>query len=227
VFFDFFFFNYFQQEILMKAAQILVALAAVWIGSASAQTLTDVKVSAAQVKVGETVQATANLEVTQGLNCGLRISWGDGTTTDSKVNQTKDVPMVVSHQYAKPGNYTVVAEPRRVGPVLKCSGKNQSTNVSVVALAPVAVAPAPAPAVVAAAPAVVAAAPVATAPAVAESKTVDMCPKGWKPGKSGVKPNGAFTCTAPKNTKVPKEEIMCVEKLKYFADSKSGQLGCR
>jgi hypothetical protein len=212
----------------MKAVQILVALAAVWVGTTSAQTLTDVKVSASQVKVGEAVQATANLEVTQGTNCGMRINWGDGAMTDSKINQAKDVPMVATHRYAKPGNYTVMAEPHRVGTVLKCSGKNQKTTVAVVAAAPVAVAaPAPAPAVVAAAPAGLAAAPMAAAMPVAEPKTVDLCPKGWKLGKSGVKPNGAFTCTAAKKTKVPKEEIVCVEKLKYFADSKSGQLGCR
>jgi hypothetical protein len=77
----------------MKAVQILVALAAVWAGTTSAQTLTDVKVSAAQVRVGEAVQATANLEVTQGTNCGLRINWGDGTSTDNKINQAQDVPM--------------------------------------------------------------------------------------------------------------------------------------
>jgi hypothetical protein len=215
----------------MKAVQILVALAAVWAGTTSAQTLTDVKVSAAQVRVGEAVQATANLEVTQGTNCGLRINWGDGTSTDNKINQAQDVPMVASHQYAKPGNYTVMAEPKRVGSVLKCGGKNQSTSVAVVAAAlPVAVAapaPAAAPAMVAAAPAGMAAAPMAAARPAGESKTVDLCPKGWKLGKTGVKANGAFTCTAAKNTKVPKEEFMCVEKLKYFADSKSGQLGCR
>lgn len=217
----------------MKAVQILVALAAVWIGTTSAQTLIDVKVSAPQVKVGEALQATANLDVTNGLNCGLRINWGDGNMSDNKINQTKDVPLVVTHQYAKPGNYTVMAEPKRVGSVLGCSGKNQRATVAVVASAPVAVAaptPAPAPVAVAAAPIVVATAPapMAAAPAaVAEPKTVDLCPTGWKLGKTGVKPNGAFTCTAAKNTKVPKEQIICVEKLKYFADSKSGQLGCR
>lgn len=213
----------------MKFVQLVAILATTWAASLSAQTLTDVKVSAAQVKVGEAVKATANLEVTQGLNCGLRINWGDGNFIDSKINQAQDVPMVATHQYAKPGNYTVMAEPKRVGSVLGCTGKNQRTAVAVVAAAPVAAAPvaAAAPAAVAAAPAMAAAAQ-AAAPAPAKAQvSSDLCPTGWKLSKAGVKANGAFTCTAAKKTKVPKEEIMCVEKLKYFADSKAGQLGCR
>jgi hypothetical protein len=204
----------------MKAVQILAVVAAVWATSVSAQTVTDLKVVPTQVKVGEAVQATVNFDVGAVTNCGLHIVWGDGAVLESKINQAQDVPTIASHQYAKPGTYTIVAEPKRVGSVLKCNGKNQKVVVTVAA-APVAAAPvAPAAPAVAAAPA----APGAAAPAQTSS---DLCPTGWKLAKSGVKPNGAFTCTAAKKTKVPKEEIMCVEKLKYFADSKSGQLGCR
>lgn len=221
----------------MKVVQILAAVAAMWVGATSAQTLTSIKVEPGQVTAGQTVKLTAMLDVKDGIaNCGLLLVWGDGTTSYEKITKERDVPFSKTHTYAKPGTYTVAVEPTKAGSALKCSGKDQKTTL-VVAAAPVAAAPAPAPApaampaapvAVAAAPAVVAAAPVAAAPAaVAEPKTVDLCPTGWKLGKSGVKPNGAFTCTAPKKTKVPKEEIMCVEKLKYFADSKSGQLGCR
>jgi hypothetical protein len=202
----------------MKVHHVLAALIAVSACAVSAQTLSAVKVDAASVKVGDSVKATAMLDVTGNtINCGMRINWGDGAVTDNKINQAQDVPMVATHQYAKPGTYTVMAEPKRVGSVLKCSGKNQSVDVVVAAAAPVAVAAAP----VAAAPAVAAAAP------SQGQVSTDLCPEGWKLSKAGVKPSGAFTCTAPKKTKVPKEQIVCVEKLKYFADSKSGQLGCR
>ncbi len=206
----------------MKAVQILAVIAAVWATSASAQTVTDLKVVPTQAKVGEAVQATVGIDVAQTINCGLHIVWGDGAVLESKINQAQDVPTVASHQYAKPGTYTIVAEPKRVGSVLKCNGKNQKVVVTVAA-APVAAAPvAPAaPAVAAAAPA---AAPGAAAPAQTSS---DLCPTGWTLSKASVKANGAFTCKAAPKTKVPKEEIMCLEKLKYFADSKSGQLGCR
>jgi hypothetical protein len=204
----------------MKAVQILVVVAAVWANSVSAQTVTDLKVVPTQVKVGEAVQATVNFDVGAVTNCGLHIVWGDGAVLESKINQAQDVPTIASHQYAKPGTYTIVAEPKRVGSVLKCNGKNQKMVVTVAAAAIAAAPVAPAAPAVAAAPA----APGAAAPVQTSS---DLCPTGWKLAKSGVKPSGAFTCTAAKKTKVPKEEIMCVEKLKYFADSKSGQLGCR
>jgi hypothetical protein len=196
----------------MKAIQILAALAAVWVSATSAQTLTGIQVEPAQVTVGQSVKLTAALDVKDGaVNCGLLLVWGDGATSYEKISKERDIPLSKTHIYTKPGTYTVKVEPTKAGSALKCSGKDQKTTL-VVAASPVAAAPAvPAPVAV----------------AVTEPKTVDMCPKGWKLGKSGVKANGAFTCTAPKKTKVPKEEIMCVEKLKYFADSKSGQLGCR
>lgn len=222
----------------MKVVQILVAVAAVWVGTTSAQTLTGIKVEPGQATVGQSVKLTASLDIKDGVaNCGLLMVWGDGTTSYEKISKERDASFSKTHTYTKPGTYTVAVEPTKAGSALKCSGKDQRTTL-VVAAAPVAAVPAPAvaPAPVMAAPVVPSApvaipapapAVVAAAPMAAEAKTVDLCPKGWKLGKSGVKPNGAFTCTAPKKTKVPKEEIMCVEKLKYFADSKMGQLGCR
>ncbi len=208
----------------MKAVRFLAAVAAVWATSLSAQTVSSLKVVPTQVKVGEAVQATVGIDVAQTINCGLHIVWGDGAVLESKINQAQDVPTVASHQYAKPGTYTIVAEPKRVGSVLKCNGKNQKVVVTVAAAA---VAAAPAVSVAPAAPAVAAAAPTASdAPAKAQESS-DLCPKGWTLSKASVKANGSFTCKAAPKTKVPKEEIMCLEKLKYFADSKSGQLGCR
>ncbi len=204
----------------MKVHHILAALIAVCATAASAQTLTGVKVDNAAITAGGTVKATAELEVKDGLtNCGMRINWGDGAVTDNKINQAQDAPMVASHQYTKPGTYTVMAEPKRVGSVLKCAGKNQSVNV-VVAAAP---APAAAAPVAAAAPAVAA----AVAP-MAAAKAADVCPAGWKLAKPGVsKKTKSFTCTAKANTKLPEAKVVCPGDLTYFENTKKGQLGCR
>jgi hypothetical protein len=200
----------------MKVHHILAALIAVYATAVSAQTLSAVKVDSAAVKVGDTVKATAMLDVEGNtINCGMRINWGDGAVSDNKINQAQDVPMVATHQYAKPGTYTVMAEPKRVGSVLKCAGKNQSVNVVVAA---------PAPAPVAAAPA---AAPAAAAP-VAVAKAGDTCPAGWKLAKPGVsKKTKSFTCTAKPNTKLPDDKVACPGDLTYFENAKKGQLGCR
>jgi hypothetical protein len=201
----------------MKVHHIIAALIAVYATAVSAQTLSAVKVDSAAVKVGDTVKATAMLDVEGNtINCGMRINWGDGAVSDNKINQAQDVPMVATHQYAKPGTYTVMAEPKRVGSVLKCAGKNQSVNVVVAA---------PAPAPVAAAPA--AAAPAAAAP-VAAAKAGDTCPAGWKLAKPGVnKKTKSFTCTAKANTKLPDDKVACPGDLTYFENAKKGQLGCR
>jgi hypothetical protein len=199
----------------MKLHHILAAFAATLALGVSAQTLTTVKVDNASLTVGGTVKATAEFDIKDNvINCGMRINWGDGTFAENKINQAQDVPMVATHQYAKPGKYEVMAEGHRVGSVLKCAGKNQITIVNVAA-APVAAAPAPA-----AAPA--AAATMAKAPAAAT------CPAGWKLAKPGVsKKTKAFTCTAKANTPLPEPKVTCSGDLTYFENAKKGQLGCR
>jgi hypothetical protein len=197
----------------MKVHHILAALIAVCATAVSAQTLTGVKVDNASITAGGTVKATAELEVKDNaINCGMRINWGDGTFAENKINQAQDVPMVASHQYAKPGKYEVMAEGHRVGSVLKCAGKNQITVVTVAA--PVA-APAAAPVAAAAAP-------------VAKAAAAETCPAGWKLAKPGVnKKTKSFTCTAKANTKLPEAKVACPGDLTYFENAKKGQLGCR
>jgi plastocyanin len=201
----------------MKAIHIAALAAAVWASQVGAQTLTDVKAEPAQVKVGETVKATANFEVkNNAINCGIRFNWGDGTNNEDKVNQAQDVPKIMTHQYAQPGTYTIVAEPRQTGSSLKCLGKNKTVVVTVAAAA-VAAAPAPAPVASAAKPMA------AAAPAAAS-----VCPAGWKLGKAGVnKKTKAFTCSAAANTALPEAKVACPGDLTYFENAKKGQLGCR
>ncbi len=176
--------------------------------AAQAQTLTAAKISPAEIKPGEVATLTADFEATGALNCNVRINFGDGQSQNYKINQAKDVPLVVPHTYAKAGTYTVVVEPKTAMPMFKCTGKNQTAVVKVVA-----------PAVVAAAAAAV------PAPGVA---SVSKCPDGWTiSAKSVNKKTGAFTCTAKANTAAPAAKLACPNGLEYFESSKKGQLGCR
>ncbi len=191
----------------MKTMQLIAMAVATLAVSVSAQTLSGVTAAPAQAKVGEPVKATMTFDVKDNmLNCGMRLSWGDGTNTDDKINQPQDSPKVSSHTYAKPGTYTITAEPKRKDSSLKCAGKNMTTTVTVVAAAPVAAAP-------------VVAAPMAAA---------NVCPADWKLAKPGVnKKTKAFTCTAKAGTKLPETKVACPGDLTYFENMKKGQLGCR
>jgi hypothetical protein len=195
----------------MKTMQFIALAVASLAVSVSAQTLSGVTAAPAQAKVGEPVKATMTFDVQDNkINCGMRLSWGDGTNTDDKVNQPQDVPKVSSHTYAKPGTYTITAEPKHKGSTLKCAGKNMTTTVTVVAAAPVAAAPAAAASM---------AKPMAAA---------DVCPADWKLAKPGVnKKTKAYTCTAKAGTKLPEAKVACPGDLTYFENMKKGQLGCR
>ena len=184
--------------------KILIALLSLAAFAAQAQTLTGVKVEPAEAKVGEAVKITADFELKDNAtNCNVRVAYGEGAPeADVKINQAKDVPLVLSHTYTKPGSYTVKVSPHNNMPMLKCTGKDKTAVVKVVA------------------PVVVAAAPAAgAAPA---------CPDGWKLDKKSVsKKTGAFTCTAKANTAAPAGKLACPGTLGYFENTKKGQLGCR
>jgi hypothetical protein len=196
----------------MKISHIFAALALVYVSGVQAQTLTAIKVEPAQIKAGESVKLTAELDVKDNqTNCGLLFVWGDGTPNgQEKITSSRDVPRIANHTYAKPGTYTISVEPTKVGSALKCNGKDMKATVTVAAL------PVAAP---------VAAAPAAAAPAAAMAET---CPAGWKLAKPGVnKKTKAFTCTAKANTKLPEAKVACPGDLTYFENGKKGQLGCR
>jgi PKD domain len=184
--------------------KILIGLLSLAAFAAQAQTLTGVKVEPAEAKVGEAVKITADFELKDNMtNCNVRVAFGEGDPeSDVKINQAKDVPLVLSHTYAKPGTYTVKVTPRNNMPMLKCTGKDKTAVVKVVA------------------PVVATAAPAAgAAPA---------CPDGWKLDKKSVsKKTGAFTCTAKANTAPPAGKLACTGTLGYFENTKKGQLGCR
>ena len=101
--------------------------------AAAAQTVTGIAVEPAQIRAGETARFTVSFEVEGPINCGLRIHFGDGNFVDYKINQQKDVPLVVPRVYASAGEYRIMAEPKTVPPILRCSGRSQATKLRVVA----------------------------------------------------------------------------------------------
>ncbi len=202
----------------MKQLKLAACLLSFLVFGVQAQTLSALKVEPAQPKVGETVKITLEFSNADTPNCGMKIVMGDGRAEEAKINQTKDVPYVLTHTYAKAGNYTVIAEPKRSGASLKCSGKNINKALTVVAAAPVAAAAMPAASAVAPAPAA----------KVMPAKPVSPCPEGWALTKSGVNAKTkAFSCTAKAGTKIPEPKLVCPGDLTYSENSKKGQLACR
>ncbi len=192
----------------MKLAILVLALAA---GSVSAQTLKGIKLDVAQTQVGQAVTATVDLDSPTAPNCGLRVRWGDGAVTERRINSAAEVPFKTAHTYAKPGDYTVVADPGKVSGSLGCVGKKASALVKVVAPPPPPPPPKPAGA--------------ASAPMAAAGPS---CPDGWRlDAKSVNKKTGAYTCTAKAGTPVPEKRPVCPGDLSYTENSKKGMLGCK
>jgi hypothetical protein len=180
------------------AVAVLCALSA----GAAAQTLSGIKVEPAVAKVGEPVRITGSFDNADNPNCSVRLHFGDGQTQDFKINQLKDVPLVASRTYAKPGRYKVMIEPKTALPTLKCVGANQTAEVNVSA----------------------AAAPGSPATVAAASK----CPAGWALNARSVnRKTGAFTCTAKAGTALPAAKLDCPAPLGYFENKARGQLGCK
>jgi hypothetical protein len=181
-----------------------LATAALLSSGVAAQTLSGIKLEPASAKVGEPVKITGTFENADNPNCNVRLHFGDGQTQDFKINQLKDVPLVATRRYDKPGQYSVMIEPKTAMPMLKCVGKNQTAVVTVAAPTPVATT---APTAKAAGPA---------------------CPEAWKlNAKSVNKKTGAFTCGAKAGTALPTAKPDCPAPLGYFENKSKGQLGCK
>jgi hypothetical protein len=181
---------------------LLATAAALACAPVAAQTLTAIKVEPATARVGQPVTLTAQFDISKGLNCNVRVRFGDGVQDDFKVNQEKDATMVMTHVYQKPGNYTVDVEPRRALPLLGCLGEQLHAKVAVAAAAP------------------------AAAPAKAAAP--QRCPDGWTlVAKSVNKKTGAFQCSAKPNAAAPATRPACPGELTYVENLKKGQIGCR
>ena len=202
---------------LARSSALTLAFAALS-GAAFAQMLAGIMVEPSTVVQGSSVKATVAIDVMSGINCGMRLHWGDGSSDNVKVNQKKDVPWVANHSYAKAGKYEIMAEGKTQGMMPGCGGKNQKVVLEVTAP--------PAPA--AAAPAATKPGAVPKATTVAAAAPASPCPEGWILSKAGVnKTTKAFTCTAAVNTKLPEQRLTCPGSLDYFENSKKGHLGCK
>lgn len=100
---------------------------------AHAQFLTGVNVEPTRPRAGQPVRITASFDVKEGIvNCGLRVRYSDGTAEDyHKLNQTKDVPLRLTHTFSKAGEHTVWFEPRSKVPTLRCGGGDLALKVTV------------------------------------------------------------------------------------------------
>jgi len=178
--------------------------------TALAQTLNNVTVEPAQIQAGGSTTITVNFEPQDNINCGLRLHFGDGTTQDYKINQKRDLALKVPRAYSRPGTYQVMAEPKTVGLLLKCGGKNQGAVLKV------------------AAPAQAAAPAESKAAARVRSAEASPCPEGWTlDRRSAKKKDGSFTCKAPTAGTKPPARITCPGDLTYFENVRKGVMGCR
>lgn len=109
---------------------------------------------------------------------------------------------MVKYTYRNPGDYHVMAEPKTVGTLLKCLGKNQATMLKVAGAA-------------------------AAASPKAAVAARPQCPPGWTlDAKSVNKQTGAFTCSAKPGTKAPAARLSCPGDLSYFENERTRLLGC-
>jgi hypothetical protein len=167
--------------------------------AAQAQTLERLRTEPTTANVGQPVKITLEFGDAATPNCNVRLHFGDGAHRDFKINQAKDVPLVASHSYAKPGSYTLKAEGKTALPLLKCVGANQTATLMVQPLA-------------------------AAATATARPE----CPPGWRlDPKSVNRRSGAFACTAKPGTAAPSARLSCPSPLGYYENVARGQLGCR
>ncbi len=234
----------------MKRTLVFAAALVLASGAAFATNkLESVKVEPATIKAGSSVTITVTGDETQGNNCGFRINYGDGQGLDVKVVNNDQFPRTFNHTYAKPGNYTVSAESKKVTTHFGCSGGAKTTLV--VEALPAAATPAPAAAPATPAPAAAPAAKAASPtcpdgyqasyaakdgsyqcrqnPNAATRATRTSCPEGFQVGPTAK--DGSFTCRqapkpAAKPAPKPVAKMQCPPDLIYF-ENPDGAFGCR
>jgi hypothetical protein len=101
--------------------------------AAHAQFMTGVNIEPARPAVGVPTRITASFDVKDDIvNCGLRVRYSDGTAEDyHRLNQSKDVPLRLTHTFSKPGEHTVWFEPRTKVPTFRCGGGDLALKVMV------------------------------------------------------------------------------------------------
>lgn len=157
----------------------------------------EIKVEPNPARVGQEVRITVGASGDAPTNCGMVVHFDDG----SESRQVK----ISSGE----GKFPVTIAKTYANPgnyIIKAEGKKITTHFSCpgVSTANLKVEGKPE-------------APKPVAPA---------CPTGYKmQGKVGK--DGSFTCKGAKGAKKPETPLSCAEKLEYFSNDKSAQLGCR
>lgn len=181
----------------LVAASVACVLATV----SQAQVLGTITASSTNVKVGEPVTITANIDVINSNYCGFVVGFGDGTFKDAVSDVSNAVPLVVTRTYDKPGSYHVTLGGKNVQNHPNCGGPERAVDITVTGAAK------------------------AATPATA--KPGEVCEKPWKlSGKLNAK-TGAFTCAAKPGTALPAAKPACSGDLSYFENTKKGQYGCK
>jgi hypothetical protein len=187
----------------MNRQTILIAAGLLIAGVTHAQVLGTITATSTNVKVGEPVTITANIDVLKANYCGFVVDFGDGTFKDAVSDVSNAVPLVVTRTFDKPGTYHVTLGGKNVQNHPNCGGPERAVDISVTG------------------------SPKAPAPAPAAAKPGDVCEKPWKlSGKFNVK-TGAFTCAAKPGTALPASKPACSGDLSYFENLKKGQYGCK
>ena len=178
------------------AAVAVLGLAA----GAQAQVLGTITASSTNVKVGEPVTITANIDVINANYCGFVVGFGDGTFQDAVSDAKTPVPLVITRKFDKPGSYHVTLGGKNVQNHPNCGGPERAVDITVTG---------------------------AAAKPGAKPAAAAVCADGWKlAGKPNAK-TGAFTCAAKPGTALPASKPSCSGDLSYFENTKKGQYGCK
>ncbi len=184
----------------MTIRTLYFTAAALWLaGAAQAQVLGSITASSTQLKVGEPVTITANIDVINANYCGFVVGFGDGTFKDAVSDINNAVPLVITRTYDKPGSYHVTLGGKNVQNRPNCGGAERAVDLTVTGVAK----------------------------AAAPAKPGEVCEKPWKlSGKFNPK-TGVFTCAAKPGTALPASKPACSGDLSYFENTKKGQYGCK
>lgn len=180
-----------------------IALACALASGAQAQVIGGLAVAPQTVKAGEPVAVTATVDVVNANYCGFIVFFGDGTSVEGVSDANQPGPLIVSHTYAKAGQYTLSMGGRHVQSHPNCGGADKFATVTVQDAGK-------------------------SAAGGKSAAAAAACPAGWKVvAKSTNAKTGAFACSAKAGTAVPEPKPACPGDLTYYENVKKGQLGCR
>lgn len=103
-----------------------------------AQTITGISANVTTANMKEPVRVTVNLDLPPDKSpwCGLALTYGDGSRSEHRIEDKKDLPFVVSHGFANPGPYTIRVEGKGLIRGLRsasaCDGSSMTVAISVV-----------------------------------------------------------------------------------------------